>query len=213
MTQRMDLTGQKFGRLTVLEYDPKRARWICLCECGKKTWVLPPSLKRGFTKSCGCLKSDLARIAHFKHGKAKSKIFNIWSHIRRRCFNPNTKYYEHYGGRGINVCERWMNFENFYADMGDPPEGEGRISLDRIDNNGNYEPGNCRWANQKMQSDNKRTTRFFEYQGEKHTLRDWAKIKGVSYGQLRQRIYQRGWGFEEAITIPPRGIRHPSKPK
>jgi hypothetical protein len=170
-------------------------------------------LKKGFTKSCGCLKSQLARDAHLKHGKAGSKIFNTWVHIRARCLNPNTKFYEHYGGRGIKVCERWMDFNNFYADMGDPAEGKERISLDRIDNDGDYEPGNCRWATPKMQTDNQRRSRFHEYQGESRTLRDWAKIKGVSYGQLRQRIYQRGWSFEEAITIPPRGIRHPSKPK
>jgi hypothetical protein len=214
MAQREDLTGQKFGRLTALEYSSERGRWLCRCECGKQKWILPPSLKKGMTRSCGCLKSELARKAHLKHGKRFSKVYNAWLEMKQRCLNPNVKFYEHYGGRGITICERWMDFNNFYADMGDPPViGAERISLDRIENNGNYEPGNCQWATQKMQSDNQRRTRFHEYQGESHTLCDWAKIKGMSYGQLRQRIYQRGWGFEEAITMPPRGVRHSPKSK
>jgi hypothetical protein len=211
--QWVDLTGQTFGRLTALEYDSKICRWLCLCECGRKKWIFSSALTRGNTRSCGCLKSQLAREAHLTHGKSGSKVFNTWVHMRDRCFNPKSKFYKDYGGRGITVCERWLVFENFYADMGDPAEGAERISLDRKDNNGDYELGNCRWATQKMQTDNQRRSRFHEYQGESHTLNDWAKIKGVSYKQLRQRVYQRGWDFEEAITMPPRGIRHPSKPK
>jgi hypothetical protein len=199
-----NLAGQKFGRLTVIEYDHEKARWLCLCQCGIYKWILPPSLKRGTTQSCGCLQKERAAETQFKHGKEGSKVYDAWCHIKSRCFNPNDKQYKDYGGRGIKVCKRWLIFENFYKDMGDPSENGRKVSLDRKDNNGDYEPLNCRWADQKMQVNNQRRSKFYTYEGETHVLPDWAKIKGVSYYQLRQRIYQRGWSFEEAITAPPR---------
>lgn len=196
----VDLNNQIFGRLTVIEYSPEKSKWLCLCKCGKYKWILPATLKKGNAQSCGCLQKERAAQAQFKHGMHDSKIYNTWTHVKDRCLNPNNKYYSYYGGRGITICERWLDFDNFHADLGDPTEDKERISLDRIDNNGNYEPGNCRWVNQKVQNNNKRNSKFFTYEGETHTLPEWAEKVNMSYGQLRQRIYQRGWDFEKAIT-------------
>ena len=202
--RRDDLTNQKFGRLTALKYDAGQKKWHCLCQCGRDLWVSPAHLKNGLTQSCGCYQKDRARETQLKHGKAHTKVFYAWSHMKDRCLNPNNKHYASYGGRNITICDRWLDFNNFLTDMGEPVEGPERISLDRIDNDGNYEPGNCRWANQKTQNNNKRNSKFYTHEGQTHTLPEWAEIKGVSYGQLRQRIYQRGWSFEEAITTPAR---------
>ena len=160
-----DLTGKIFERWAVVRRDGSdvrgRAAWLCLCACGEQRTVSGSNLIGGISKSCGCLKSERTKARKTTHGHTKrsgtkrltSKAFGVWSSMRQRCTNPNNDHYQYYGARGISVCKRWENFENFLADMGEPPP---KLTLERKNNDGNYEPGNCRWATYLEQAANKR---------------------------------------------------------
>lgn len=214
-----DLTGRVFGRLTVTGPAPTKVYpngrkvlyWDCLCECGGVTRVPSVSLTRERTKSCGCLASELARerttgSAHhlFKHGKSRLPEHNSWAQARMRCSETGAHSHKDYFGRGITMCQRWQDsFEAFIEDMGPkPPDG----TLDRIDNNGNYEPGNCRWITQKEQCRNKRNNVRLEIDGVTKTLAEWAEISPVTDGAIRRRL-ARGWTPREAVYLPPRWDR------
>ena len=155
--QRADIAGKKFGRLTVLNFisvdKGRNSRWLCLCDCGNSKIICQAALSRGSTKSCGCLNREIAKERKLTHGKSSTKEYETWANMLGRCLNRTHPSYNNYGGRGIKVCEQWLKFENFYADMGDKPEG---LSIDRINNDGNYELGNCRWATKSEQAYNRR---------------------------------------------------------
>jgi hypothetical protein len=162
MSKMVDITGQRFARLIVLNDAGRNQRglvlWLCCCDCGNKIIVPGICLRSKNTRSCGCLQRDIARKIHLVHGhmphRAPTKTYNSWMAMRQRCNDPGQKHYNRYGGRGIKVCERWSSFENFLADMGERPAG---LTLDRYpDNDGNYEPGNCRWATPAEQRKNQR---------------------------------------------------------
>ncbi len=194
MSRLKNLTGLKFGRLTVIELAENAThgqprRWKCLCECGKISIVATTELTRGKTKSCGCLNVDKL----FKHGMKNTSIYHRWKDIKQRCFNPNCKSYPNYGGRGITICDEWKNdflaFYNYVSML--EHFGEEGYTLDRIDNNGNYEPSNLRWTDRKTQRINQRRTIFVEYNGEKMCLKYAAEKSGISKNVLLHR-YKRG---------------------
>lgn len=192
-THKLDLIGQKYGRWTVEKRSHKNARgewyWQCRCECGTVRNVLAHSLQIGCSSSCGCTKNR-------KHGMEATPIYNAWAAMIQRCENPNSKTYPDYGGRGISVCERWHSFVNFHADMGNKPVG---LSLDRIDNNGNYEPSNCRWTSSLTQMRNRRTTRLLTIDGKTKPASEWAEMYGINRRIVADRL-NRGWDALRALT-------------
>jgi len=206
-----DITSQTFTDLTVVERgaDDKsgNVRWICVCICGNETLTRGPELRQGSQTSCGCktIRPDQSgkNSGTYVHGgEAKHPAeYAIWASMRERCYGVNTKAYPDYGGRGIYICERWQYFPNFYADMGDKPNG---LSIDRIDNDGPYSPENCRWATRKEQARNKRSNRLITFNGETHCCVEWAEITGINRNVIDARLDKLGWTVEHALTKPVR---------
>jgi hypothetical protein len=155
MPRKIDLTGKRFGRWVVIAY-AGRSRWSCVCDCGVHRVVDGNMLRRGESKSCGCLHRELAKARATKHGMRGTPEYRSWQAMKSRCFNPRNPAYENYGGRGIVPCEEWLSFEGYFADTGTRPPG---CTLDRIDNDGGYTPSNWRWADRKQQNQNRRPQR------------------------------------------------------
>lgn len=198
----LSLDGLEFGRWKVLRLSHKNKYgekyWLCQCACGTIKTVVAASLTKGTSISCGCYKNEF----HTTHGKHAENIYDTWSQMKARCENPNHAWYYRYGGRGITVCEEWSkSFVNFYQAMGDKPDG---LSLDRIDNNGNYEPGNCRWSSQKEQIRNREISKYIEFNGVSKPLAQWAEEYGIKRKKLAYRLKQ-GWDIKDALTKPHSG--------
>jgi hypothetical protein len=213
----IDLTGQRFGRLTVLNRagtaqtgGETKVTWSCRCDCGEEVIVWAGALRSGHTKSCGCLDRDQRMARNTKHGASKrgetTPEYLTLRGMIDRCTNPNNKYYADYGGRGIEVCERWRkSFANFLADMGERPK-KGRYSIERLDVNGHYEPGNCVWIPMHEQATNKRNNRLLTFRGQTLVLTHWAERIGISVPLLLHRLDKLGWPVERALTEPAREL-------
>lgn len=201
MSAFVDLTGMKFNRLTVLGIDHKKKKlphgssvyWCCKCDCGNISIVDTTSLKSGHSKSCGCLSRETTSKIHKTHGLTNSKLYRTWANIKRRCYNSNSDDYPRYGGRGIGVFEDWINdFQAFSDYVSALPNYDVKgYTLDRINNDGDYAPGNLRWTDRKTQCRNIRRNIIVEYQGELMTLPEAAEKSGINYGCLDRR-YRRG---------------------
>lgn len=187
--KKIDLKGKQFGKLKVLELAEIRKGhkyWLCQCDCGRKKIIRGSSLISGITSSCNCLRANNNKT----HGKTNTRLFNIWSGMKKRCYNKNNKGYCNYGKRGISICNEWLNsFESFYEWAINNGYRED-LTIDRIDNNGNYEPSNCRWTNIKTQCNNRRSNKIIEYNGEKHTISEWSTITGINKNTIWARIYK-----------------------
>lgn len=202
-----NLVGQTFGKLTVVEYAGKNASgkqtmWKCQCACGKHTVCLGNSIKTGRTRSCGCWNTIGQRVT--THGCTRNRKpvpeYAVWQTMIRRCTKSKCEKFAIYGARGISVCQQWLtSFECFLADMGSRPSPD--HSIDRIDNDGNYEPGNCRWATKQEQQRNTRQNRRLTFDGETLCVVEWAEKLGINVDVLRHRLH-RGWSVEKSLTQP-----------
>lgn len=194
--------GDRYNFLTALEDTGRKsgsnARWKFLCDCGKTHECVAASVKRGLTKSCGCIRGKTAN--NLKHGKTGTQEYRLWRGIRNRCYNSDASHYKRYGARGIKMCARWQNFENFLADMGSKPSG---MSLERIDNNGDYEPDNCRWATPREQANNRSNNRRITFDGVTMNVNEWAAKLGISTPTLIRRL-NKGWSIDRALKTPVR---------
>ncbi|WP_157140531.1 hypothetical protein [Achromobacter xylosoxidans] len=197
-----DLTGRKFGRWAAIGPKSKR-KWLCRCECGAEKAVDVYSLLDGRSTSCGCLRAEQVTQRNTTHGQAGTQTYRVWKRMIARCEVPSAAKFKNYGGRGIKVCERWHSYPAFLSDMGERPPG---LSIDRIDVNGDYEPGNCRWATDQEQARNKRTTRLIAVDGADRCISEWSAISGVSPGMIGWRI-AKGWPPKRAIFQPTKGRR------
>lgn len=207
MGKLIDLTGQRFGRLTVLHRVlPNKdgpAVWRCHCDCGKETDVVSSSLKNGHTKSCGCIRAESIKSIATIHGKRQTRLYRIWLSMKNRCNNPNYHHYDRYGGRGIVVCDKWQsNFQAFWEwAMANGYQDD--LSIDRIDNDKGYSPDNCRWATAKEQANNLSSNRMIHFGSETHNLAQWSEIQKLSINTVNYRL-RAGWTIEEALNLVPR---------
>ena len=196
MGKKVDITGQRFGRLVAVSetdhYSGVNRKWMCVCDCGNEKIVSKDRLKSGVTRSCGCL----MRESRLTHGMTGKPIYESYRSMMKRCCVPNTEGFDNYGGRGIKVCDRWKDFENFYSDMGDRPPGK---TLDRINVDDDYSPENCRWVTWKEQARNKRNSRKETHNGQEKPISEWAEIYGITYATLWRKLYVQKLPIKEAL--------------
>lgn len=200
MGKPIDMTGHRYGRLQVIELAGQNKHnqrmWRCICDCGNTLDVLGFLLRQKQTRSCGCLAKESIANVNKKHGKSGSQIWSIHRSMMDRCYLATSHTYKNYGGRGITVCDRWHDFENFYADLGDKPAG---MTLERINNQGPYSPDNVRWATYKDQANNRRSNIVLEFQGRKQTMQQWCDEFGLKLATVWARL-NRGWSVDRALT-------------
>lgn len=197
-----DLTGKRFGNLTVIKREKNEngyVRWKCRCDCGKETVVRAGNLTSGAVKSCGCLKHV---GYHTTHSMSKTRLYKTWCNMRRRCYDKNIRSYKNYGKRGICVCDEWRDsfepFQKWANETGYTDE----MTIERMDLNGNYCPENCKWIPMPEQANNRRINRNITYNGETHNLSEWCKILNLRYPLIHNRIKKLGMTFEDAIKMP-----------
>lgn len=211
-TRRIDMTGQKLGKLTVIKYVGSwgtQSRWLCKCECGNECIKPAGQLRKLQGLSCGCdtrqkfIDAAHRTIAKTKHGDCFSRLYFVWIDVRNRCNNPKDVGYKNYGARGIKVCDEWQNdyvaFKKWAMENGYNPNAKrGECTLDRIDNSKGYSPDNCRWANMTTQSNNRRNTVRLTFEGENHSLAEWSRITGITLQCLQGRV-KANWPIEDIL--------------
>lgn len=193
-----NLIGQRFGKLVVLKDSGERSsgaiKWLCQCDCGNTCTPVSKRLKNGLTVSCGCHR----KTCRITHGESNSRLYEVWASMKKRVLNPNSERYVNYGGRGIEICKEWMEYEPFsewaknngYAD---------NLSLDRVNVDGNYEPSNCRWVDNITQMNNTTANHYLEFDNKKLTIAEWSRETGINEGTIRSRL-RRNWSIERALT-------------
>lgn len=204
----IDMTGSVFGRLTVIERAENdqagNARWICKCECGKTKTIRARALRQGRTRSCGCLLSETSKTRMSKlltkHGMASSKLYRVYVSMRERCEKQSTAEYHRYGGRGIRVCDEWKNDRNLFLEWAFKNGYKEGLQIDRIDNNGNYCPENCRWVTALENCNNTSKNVFLQYNNEIHTLSEWSRLLGINRSTIYSR-YRAGKTTEEILRV------------
>jgi hypothetical protein len=199
-----DITGKKFQALTAIKFSHKHTKWLSSfwlfqCECGKQKILQKSKVICGHIVSCGCGAKNKKRTGNPTHNLSKTQMYILWKGMRQRCNNPKNPKYPNYGGRGIKICDRWDDFRNYLNDMGERPSP--KHSIDRIDNNGDYTPENCRWATNTQQTRNQRSNIKITLNGDSKCLSEWAEINNLSESCVRARII-RGWNPSDAITKP-----------
>jgi hypothetical protein len=208
MSKFIDLTGNKFGMLTVTKFSHFNKRrvstWECLCECGNNVIVIGSNMKNGNSKSCGCLNIERAIETNTTHGMRRTRIYSIWIHMKERCRYEKCSVYEYYGGRGINYCEDWEKFEGFYRDMKDGYSD--RLTLERKDVNGNYCKENCKWATKIEQANNTRTNRIETVDGVADTMANLCRIYNIDRSVVKSRL-KLGWSLDSAFMKPVKKIK------
>ena len=201
--KKIDITGERYGRLTVVKEDGKKGKnllWLCKCDCGRYIHAIAYNLKNGHTKSCGCFAKEIKSEVHSTHRGSSSRLFRVWQHMISRCSNKNVIGFKNYGGRGISVCEEWKKSYESFRDWSILHGYSEKLSIDRIDVNGNYEPSNCRWVNAKVQANNKRNNRLLTYMGKTQTLSQWSEEVNIPSITIKARIDKYGWSIEDALS-------------
>lgn len=213
MTSKLiDLTGNKYGRLTVVGFSHfewygkakhKTAFWECICECGNKKIANAGLLRNGSTRSCGCYRRESAAERHFKGGH-NHKLYDVLRMMKKRCYDNTCEYYQNYGGRGITICDEWLKPNGHWAFQKWALENgyEDGLTIDRIDNNKGYSPENCRWVTRKFQSNNKRNNVWITMNGETKTLAEWCEYYNMPYARVEARYTKMGWSIEDALFTP-----------
>lgn len=215
MGKLIDLTGQRFGRWIVIgkaKNIGKRTAWLCKCECGETRPVKTDLLRRGESKSCGCIRKEKLIAYSTTHGGSKTHLYAIWNSMCGRCHVESSSAYPRYGGRGVSVCDEWRcNFQAF-MEWAILHGYEDKLTLDRIDNAGGYSPDNCRWVDMRCQCNNKTNNARLTFHGETHTVTEWSRITGISRSTINDRR-NLGWSVEDTLTVPPRLGNRIKKPK
>lgn len=210
MAKAINIAGQRFGRLTVIERvasTKAQAQWRCVCDCGKETVVCSQDLRNGHTKSCGCygLEVSVSHTPSFStHKESRSRLYRVWIGMKGRCNNCKNKAYSYYGGRGIKVCQDWNESYVLFRDWALANGYQENLTIDRIDVNGNYCPENCRWVSMKVQMNNTRANRRITLNGETKTMAEWSESTGLSYETIRNRTIK-GKPADEVLQMPKAG--------
>lgn len=208
-----DLTGQKFGRLLVISLNSKskHSKWNCICDCGNEKVVYGDKLKYGSSISCGCYRTERIKNAVTKHGQSGKRLYKIWIDMRNRCKNPLCRDFHYYGGRGIKVCDEWLNSYNAFRNWSYSNGYKDDLTIDRIDLNGDYSPNNCKWATRKEQLNNTRRTVFVKYNGKLYSITQLSELLSLPYFRLYNGLKKGNMSVEQAIEYAKKEVRYRRK--